>query len=328
MQLKIGDKIGRLTLNKFFKTTNPSVKYWECQCECGLIKDVKEFNIERGFTQSCGCLAKETTSQVMTTHGFSKMPKGSMERKTYTTWLAMLSRCKKTEYNKNANSTYYKNNIQVCERWRGSFSNFLEDMGLKPTRNHSIDRINNLGNYEPNNCRWALAKIQSNNRSSNLILEFHGRKMTLSEWADFLNRPTYLIQRRLADGWSIEKALTTKSGPSEKWPKVITFNGKSATFKELASKSGLTIPQIHKRLARGWSIEKCVSEPLAEFNRVTPDELEFNGEILPVSEWAEKIQITAEELRRRLTRGWSVERAVTQKSKKTTRSLDNTKNLD
>lgn len=258
-------------------------------------------------------------------HGFSRKPRHSLEYRTYTCWASMKERCKKTERNSVANASYYRNNISVCDRWINSFANFLLDMGIKPTHNHSIDRINNNGNYEPSNCRWALPKTQANNRSDNAILSFNGESMTMAQWAERLEKPFYIIQRRLSDGWTVDRALTEKIGPSKTWPKSIEINKKMVPLKDLAEKCGITVPQIHKRLSRGWDIEKCLSEPLAEFHRVTPDELEYNGERLKTTEWAKRLGITSEELRRRLSRGWTVERAVTQKPK---RSLDNPKNVD
>jgi hypothetical protein len=71
--------------------------------------------------------------------------------------------------------------IQVCERWKASFESFLADLGPRPTPQHSVDRIDNNGNYEPGNCRWATASIQTSNRRNNIIVEFQGISMTLAE---------------------------------------------------------------------------------------------------------------------------------------------------
>ncbi|MGY8988455.1 MAG: hypothetical protein ACKVG7_07840, partial [Flavobacteriales bacterium] len=100
--------------------------------------------------------------------------------------------------------------ISVCDRWRDSFENFLADMGERPSNEHSIDRKDNDGNYEPDNCRWATKKEQGRNRRSNRILTFNNKTQTLIEWSEELGISSAVIRQRIkASGWSIEEALTT-----------------------------------------------------------------------------------------------------------------------
>jgi hypothetical protein len=125
----------------------------------------------------------------------------------YATWLAMKQRCqdpKSTNYPR-----YGGRGIKVCHRWTFSFQDFLDDMGKKPTENHSIERKNNSGDYEPDNCIWATPKQQANNRRSNTILSLNGKSQTLSQWADETGFGVNAICNRLHDGWSVEKTLTT-----------------------------------------------------------------------------------------------------------------------
>lgn len=105
--------------------------------------------------------------------------------------------------------------IKVCDRWLESFDNFLEDMG-EPPASATLDRINNNGNYEKDNCRWASRLEQGNNRRTNRLLEFHGKSMTIRQWARHLNIPFSAIHGRLNRGWDIERVLTTPLRPNKK----------------------------------------------------------------------------------------------------------------
>lgn len=123
-------------------------------------------------------------------------------------WRAMKGRC----YNKNNQRYEYYGGrgIIVCDRWINSFENFYEDMGPRPSKNHSIDRKNNNGNYEPSNCHWATAIKQLRNRNSVKIIQYNGESKCVSEWAEMLNIPRRTLHNRLFRlHWSIERALTT-----------------------------------------------------------------------------------------------------------------------
>jgi len=127
--------------------------WWLCLCDCGNSKKVLGTNLKRGTSFSCGCLRSELLRRSKQTHGMTLTSE-------FNIWNGMRKRCL------NKNNKDYKNyggrGIKVCDRWLNSFENFYVDMGGRPSAKHSIDRINNDGDYEPSNCRWATAKEQQN----------------------------------------------------------------------------------------------------------------------------------------------------------------------
>jgi AP2 domain len=122
---------------------------YKCLCDCGRVKSVHKSHLLNGSSQSCGCLSKE----ISTTHGLS----GTRE---YAAWSCMLDRCSKGG---KGNEVYVQKGIKVCDRWKNSVTNFLEDMGNCP-EGYEIDRIDTEGDYDPSNCRWADESTQAQNR--------------------------------------------------------------------------------------------------------------------------------------------------------------------
>ena len=124
---------------------------------------------------------------------------------TYYSWQAMHHRCKPDHAQ---HADYHDRGIYVCERW-DSFENFLADMGEQPGKRYSVDRRENNGPYEPNNCRWATPKQQANNTRSVRWVEYAGEKLSVSEAARRYGIKMGTLWARLNEGWSDERALTT-----------------------------------------------------------------------------------------------------------------------
>jgi hypothetical protein len=174
--------------------------YWRCECICGKLTDVYASSLARGLTRSCGCLRREATSKRVRKHGHAVGRKTA----TYNVWKGMRKRC--SNPNDHKFKDYGGRGIRVCKRWE-KFENFLADMGEKP-KGKSIDRVNNNGNYEPENCRWATPTEQARNSRKVRILDYKGTALSLAEWAEKLGLcPKLTSQRIVRDGWSTERAL-------------------------------------------------------------------------------------------------------------------------
>lgn len=205
----------RLTVKRYL-----GKRRWECVCECGTIKSVSADNLKSGQIKSCGCLFRELLTSKNTKHGHSKSP-------TYKSWAGAKDRC--TNPNTPYYSSYGGRGIKMCDRWARSFEAFLEDMGERPSPKHSLDRIDNNGNYEPGNCRWSTMEEQANNRRSNRAFSAFGESKTIADWLRdprcVVRLATTLRNRIVEYGWPPEKAITTPVyQPSSKTAKPLTFD--------------------------------------------------------------------------------------------------------
>lgn len=175
-KIEIGTKYNKLTVVSNAGVDLRNKTLCNVVCDCGNTSVAYATELRSGHKKSCGCFRVENSSKINTTHGHTK---GKLLSREFVAWCSMIQRC--SDPNVKSYKNYGAKGIKVCDSWLNSFDNFYKDMGNKPTLKHSIDRINNSGNYEPSNCRWATAKEQMNNMSRNKIVNFKNKDMTVTE---------------------------------------------------------------------------------------------------------------------------------------------------
>jgi len=179
---------------------------WRCRCVCGSALLVRASTLNTGRIKSCGCKTKEILRAARSTHGLSKT-----EPKTFRVWRGMRERCEKEHHKSYVD--YGERGIAVCERWQ-NFGLFFADMGRVP-EGMTIERIDNNGDYEPGNCRWATRKEQANNRRGNVFVTHEGTRLTMAQLAEAVAIPRDTIDRRLKMGWPMDRALSQPVRPQK-----------------------------------------------------------------------------------------------------------------
>lgn len=192
----IGKKFNMLTIISHKKKGKNNNNYFVCKCDCGKTTEIRASHILNDNQLSCGCIRiKYEDSKIGT--------------KLYDTWNRMMHRCYDVKNHKYPR--YGARGIKICDEWKNNYDNFYKwsiengfQLGL------SIDRINNNGNYEPSNCRWATRKQQMNNTSRNSYLTFNNQTHTLAEWSDLLGIKYGTICSRIHRRKSVSEVLTKK----------------------------------------------------------------------------------------------------------------------
>lgn len=197
----VGRRFGRLVVIAFSgERDKRGAVIWDCLCDCGNSHRAITQDLKRHSIYSCGCLARELSSDRLRKHGLG-------DTDEYNIWERMISRCHNPD---DSNYHHYgARGIAVCQRWRESVEAFIADMGKRPSRRYSIDRIDNNRGYEPGNCRWATDQQQARNNRKNRLLTYQGETLCISEWTERLGFKPYTIQNRLHYGWTVEETLST-----------------------------------------------------------------------------------------------------------------------
>lgn len=185
MQSVDGERFGRLTVvseapRRIYPTQTARVML--CKCDCGNVKEVKLAALRSGAARSCGCIRKETALQNVQAarespwkeHGLSDTPEHHI-------WRAIKQRC--TNPRNKAFQNYGGRGIQMCQAWMESFEAFLADMGTRPAPGLTVERKNNNGHYEPNNCEWATYAKQTANRRCSIWIDVDGERLSATEFA-------------------------------------------------------------------------------------------------------------------------------------------------
>lgn len=202
-----GKRFGRLVAIEYAgKLGKDSSHFWRCICDCGKEVVVKKASLMKGFTRSCGCLRSDVARE----KAIARAGKGAKKenKRLYTIWNSMKARC--LNPNRKESKYYLLKGIRICEEWANDFLAF-RDWALKNGYDETLtlDRIDNDGDYKPENCRWTTWTSQNNNTSKNKFISIDGETLTVAEWTRKMNFSRGLISSRLKRGWTEERAVKT-----------------------------------------------------------------------------------------------------------------------
>ena len=302
--VRVGDSFGRLVVEAVGQIPKTYKYYAVCRCLCGTTKAVRFDSLINGAISSCGCLQKERS----TTHGCHASGH-------YGRWRNMIDRCHNEE--SSSYPDYGGRGIKVCQRWH-DIRNFVADLPDGYRKGLEIDRIDNDGNYEPGNVRWATRGQNCDNRRTGRPVTHDGKTQSVTRWAEGAGLPAGTISTRIDDlGWSVQDALTTpplRVGQRKSYER-FQVGDESLTMMEIAERTGIPYAAVVNRIKRlGWPIEKVMSEPngkSAEGWRRRSKKFDFNGSQATIKEISEATGISVKLLTKRLCeRGWPIEKAV------------------
>lgn len=242
------------------------ITMWKCKCECGKIKNIDAQSLRKGSTKSCGCLHNELSAirlkKIAEKHGKS-------ETRLYNMWSSMKARCYNT--NRKSYNRYGGRGITICDEWFNDFQTFYDWSiangydGKAPKGQCTLDRIDNNKGYSPENCRWVDVKIQANNTSRNHLIEYKGKKQSLTQWATELGISRKVLEDRINKmNWDIERAFTQPKKEQTKRLKdyLITYKGEQHTLSEWSKILGIKYFTLVNRIHNlNWSVEESLSTP-------------------------------------------------------------------
>ena len=294
--IKYNERFGRLIILQEVPKTIKNRRRFLCKCDCGNLVEVNLNCLTLNNTRSCGCLNSETLIKRNYKHG-------GCSHESYINWEGMHQRC----YNKNAKSfAYYGGRgIAICRRWRKDFWAFVNDIGYKPSKNHTVDRIDNNGPYAPWNCRWATKKQQARNRSDNRLIYYKDTHKILKDLADDLGVNKNTLSNRLTKyNDNIELAL--KDPIKKQKEHFITFKGETKSLKEWSIYLKIPYHTLYDRII----MQKLTPEE--SFNNRTRyrfAEIKYKDTVNSLKEWSKILNKNYDTLRYRLNIGMTIEEA-------------------
>lgn len=218
---------------------------WVCQCDCGNEVIVPGAYLRSGKKTSCGCLRWS---------GDGNRRHGMTGTRQYQAWSNMKRRCNDKANKEYAN--YGGRGITYCDEWE-TFEGFWADMQEGYSDELTIDRIDVNGNYCKENCKWSTSFEQANNTTASRHYDFDGGKYTVAQIAQMTGVDKELMRSRIQRGVPIEETLEPKVEAE-----TLTFRGETKTIREFAEEYGMSYRRLKKRLEKGWSVEKALTEPL------------------------------------------------------------------
>jgi len=236
----VGEVYGKLTVLEKVSSGNRGSR-WRCRCECGNEVIAYRADLVTRHKSSCGCLPNW------------KIKHGYYGTAIYNSYHNMKKRCNDTK------SVAYKNyggrGITYCEKW-SVFEGFLDDMLPTYVNGLTLERKDVNGNYCKDNCCWADYLAQGNNKRNNRHIIYEGEDYTVTQLARKLNAEPNLFRHKIQHGCTVEEALHKQE------LETITYNSEIKTVVEFAKENGMTYHQLKKRLMRGWTVERAITQPL------------------------------------------------------------------
>lgn len=246
----VGTKIGSRTI-----MSEPSMRgrrhHYLCLCDCGREDYVSHLSLSRRVADKCPQCARST-------HGFCR--RDSLVQDEYAIWAGMKSRCEnESDY---SFRLYGGRGICVCDSWSSSFESFYRDIGPRPSKKHTLDRIDVNGDYCPENCRWATIDVQANNRRTNIRINCNGEELTGSQLDRRLGFNRGVVARRKAKGWTDEEIIST---PVHGY--TIEHDGLSLTLQQWADRIQISRVALANRLKKGMPFAEAISKPPQAWTR-------------------------------------------------------------
>lgn len=241
----VGRRFGNVTgIRKVGMCTSGDAR-WEFLCECGNTFEANGYYVRSGKRTSCPDCSRRRAAALFMKHGRTNTPE-------FSTWTDIQTRC----HNENSASypDYGGRGISVCERWRSSFNLFFADMGSRPSPKHSIDRIDNNGDYAPGNCRWATALEQVRNRRNSAKVTVRGITKPLVEWCEEYGCTPAAAYARRAQGLKGEAIFRSTI-------QTLEFRGVVDTISGWSRRTGIKASTLTMRVNKyGWPVEKTLTK--------------------------------------------------------------------